>query len=97
MENLTVEVVEEKTDARTIWFTFYGQRVMQKLGYTPFSWNTVRLRDIVAGLERAEFPPNVVTKKKASKKQKWQKVSEGLAAHLELIGAGHNLVQYGIT
>jgi len=97
METLTIEVVEEKTDARTIWFTFYGQMVMQELGYTPFSGNKVRLRDIVAELERAEFRPNVVTKKKASKKQKWQKVSEGLAAHLELIGAGYNLVQYGIT
>jgi hypothetical protein len=97
MAELSIELVEGTTDARAIWFTYYGQRVMHDLGYVPNEKNDVRLRDVVSGLKRAGFLPKIVVKKRKSKNQRWQKVSEGLAHHLELVGTKHNIVQRGIS
>ncbi|MFW9850051.1 MAG: leucine-rich repeat domain-containing protein [Candidatus Thorarchaeota archaeon] len=97
MEEITVEVVGGKADARVFWFTFYGKRILEELGYVPFAWNTVRLHDVVVGLERAGFPPKIIERNRPSKNTQRNQISEGLAHQLQLLGAGHNLVQDGIT
>lgn len=92
MKNLSVVVSDGKADARSIWFTVYGQKIMKQLGYGPYPNNSVTLTQILNALKGVHLAPKIVRGSHRTLKPSWEHFSPGLKNHLEMLGRGHSLV-----
>ena len=91
VDNLTIYTTDKYADAKSIWHTFYGNTVLDKLGFSPYRRSNPFFNDILYTLTGAGLD---VTVKKCDKIPEFEPpYSEGITYYLEDIARiNHNFI-----
>ncbi len=84
MESVVVHTTEKSSDARILWHTYYGHKIMYDLGFTPYEGNTITLEMILEVLSGAGIDLKV--KKSKLDVHFRRRYSLGLTRYLERVG-----------
>lgn len=92
IEELKIEIIDGKADAKSIWFTYYGQRVLQQMGFKPYPPQNITLSQVLSAFEEVGLVAQTIKRKKPSATRSWENLSVGLQQYLEALGRGATLV-----